>query len=216
MSEASERVAVPCPSCSPHADTVHEVLKDGGQTTVRCTDCEHVHKTRIEEEKTVTRDVVVSQGDESFTADADIPAGETLSVGEEFVLDTEEALMVCRITSLELGDDQRADEATAEDVQTIWTRAVGNVSVNVTIHPKDGKRDETRSLTIDVPGDYTFTVGESESFNDEEFTVEGIHVRDDASGYPFDKFDQDGDDLVAKDIKRLYARDETTTAWSAW
>ncbi|MCL9812817.1 HVO_0476 family zinc finger protein [Natranaeroarchaeum aerophilus] len=216
MSDTTERIGARCPSCSPDAETVHEVLKPGGQATVRCTECGHVHKVRIEEDRTVERDVVVSQEDESFSATAEPPADETLATGEEFVLDTPEAIMTVRITSLELDGDKRVDEASAEDVSTIWTRAVGNVGVNTTIHPKDGRREETRSVTLQVPGDYEFTVGATDKLAGEKFTIEGIVVRDDATGYKFDKLDHDRDTAVAKDVKRLYVRDETSTAWSAW
>ncbi|HMB49168.1 HVO_0476 family zinc finger protein [Natronoarchaeum rubrum] len=216
MTETAERVAAACPSCSPDVETVHELLKDGGQATVRCTECDHVHKTKIERDTTVQRNVVVSQEGESFTATAEPPADETLAVGEEFVLDTEEAIMTVRITSLELDTGGRVEGATAEDVDTIWTRAVGNVGVNATIHPKDGKRDDTRSVTLQVPGDYEFTVDATDELGGEEFTVEGIYVRDDAVGYNHDKLDHPGDSATAKDVKRLYVRDESTTAWSAW
>ena len=77
-------------------------------------------------------------------------------------------------------------------------------------------QDETRSLKVYVPGDFEFTVGETESFGDDEFTITGIFVRDDAEGYRFDKFDERGDMVYAKDIKRIYGTDETTSAWSAW
>jgi len=215
MSNTSERVGLSCPACAPDSETVHEVLSTGGQATVRCTDCQHVHKTALPEQRTVQRDVVVSQDGESFPATVDVPAAETLAVGEEFLLETEAALMTVRITSLELAAG-RTEEVPAEDVETIWTRAVGNVSVNVTAHPKSGAHDETRSTTVQVPGDYEFVVDESEELGGEEFTVEGILVRDDATGYEFDKLDHDGDSAIAKDVKRLYARDESTTAWSAW
>ena len=218
MTDVSERVAVTCPSCSPDIETVHEVLKPGGQATVRCTECSHVHKTTIEEDEEVSRDVVVSQDGESFTATVDAPPEETVAVGEEFVLDTEEAIMTVRITGLELGEQRRVEEAVIEDVDTFWTRAVDNVSVNATIHPKEGtgNREDTRSVEVFVPGDYEFTVGEVEEHGDEAFEVEGIVTRDDAEGYQFDKLDYDGDAAIAKDIKRLYGRDQTTTAWSAW
>ena len=67
-----------------------------------------------------------------------------------------------------------------------------------------------------MPGDYEFVVGETDDLGDEEFTVEGILIRDDATGYDHGKLDFDGDEAAAKDIKRLYVRDEATTAWSAW
>jgi predicted Zn finger-like uncharacterized protein len=218
MTDVSERVAVTCPSCSPDIETVHEVLKPGGQATVRCTECSHVHKTTVEEDEAVTRDVVVSQDGESFTATVDAPPEETVAVGEEFVLDAEEAIMTVRITDLELGEQRRVEEAVIEDVDTFWTRAVDNVSVNATIHPKEGtgNREDTRSVEVFVPGDDEFTVGEVEEHGDEAFEVAGIVVRADAEGYQFDKLDYDGDAAIAKDIKRLYGRDQTTTAWSAW
>ena len=215
MDETTQRVALACPACSPDRETVHEVLKPGGQATIRCTECDHVHKAQLPEERTITRDVIVSQDGESFSASVDAPAAETIAVGEEFLLETEEAIMTVRITSLEL-DGGRTDEAPVEDVETIWTRAVGNVSVNVTAHPKSGEHDETRSFSLQVPGDYEFTVDDTEEFGDEEFTVEGVLLRDDATGYEHEKLDFAGDAALAKDIKRLYVRDESTSAWSAW
>ncbi|MFC6864316.1 HVO_0476 family zinc finger protein [Halomicroarcula sp. GCM10025817] len=210
-----DRIALPCPACSPDVETVHEVLKPGGQVTVRCTACDHVHKERLPEERTVQTDVVVSQDGDSFSAQVDVPEDEALKVGEEFLLETEEAVMTVRITSLETADG-RTEEAPVTDVGTIWSRAVGNVAVNVTMHPKDGRHDETESFKLQVPGDFEFVVGGTEQFGDEEFTVEGIHVRDDAHGYQHEKLDFDGDMAFAKDIDRLLVRDESTTAWSAW
>jgi len=215
MTEPAERVALPCPACSPELETVHEVLSSGGQATVRCGDCGHVHKTALPEERTVERNVVVSQGGESVPSTVEVPAGETLAVGEEFLLETEEAVLTVRITSLELAEG-RTDEAVAEDVRTIWGRAVGNVAVNVTAHPKGGAHDETRGLSLQVPGDYEFVVGETDELEGEEFTVEGITLREDATGYDHRKLDHAGDAALAKDVKRLYVRDESTSAWSAW
>ena len=214
MSEATERVAVACPSCAPAEPVVHEVLKPGGQTTVRCTECGHTHKTRIEEPDTVECDVIVSQDGESFATATDVPAGESLAAGEEFVLDTPEALLTVRITSLEVGEE-RFESAVAEDVNTIWTRVVGNVGVDVTLNPQDGS-EETRSIELRVPGDYEFTVGEREDLADESFTVKGVHLRADATGYGFDRLDHDGDMAFAKDVDRLYADDESSGAWSVW
>ncbi|ERH13481.1 MAG: hypothetical protein J07HB67_02521, partial [halophilic archaeon J07HB67] len=46
--------------------------------------------------------------------------------------------------------------------------------------------------------------------------VVGIHVRDDTDGYSFDKADIDGQSVFAKDVKRLFGRDQVTSAWSGW
>ncbi|MFC7074461.1 HVO_0476 family zinc finger protein [Halovenus rubra] len=215
MDETTARVALPCPACSPNRETVHEVLSEGGRATVRCIDCSHVHKKELPEEETLQRKVVVSQGGESFSDSVEVPAGEKLAVGEEFLLETEEAIVTVRITSLER-DSGRTEEAPVDEVRTIWGRAVGNVAVSVTSHPKSGEHDETRGFDLQVPGDYEFVIGDTDELGGEEFTVEGILIRDDATGYEFEKLDLDGDTAVAKDIKRVYVRDETTSAWSAW
>jgi len=215
--DAGDRVALACPACSPREDTVHEVLKPGGTVTVRCTDCSHVHKTTIESTPNVEKRVIVSQDGESFSTHLEADPEEHLEVGDEFIVDTPEAILQVRVTGLELeASDARHESAVMDDVETVWTRAVDNVGVNVTLHPKDGSRDDTRSLKVNVPGDYEFTVGETDAFGDDEFTVTALLVRDDAEGYRFDTFDERGDMVFAKDIKRVYGTDETTSAWSAW
>lgn len=218
MSEihAGDRITVACPACSPDEAVIHEVLKPGGTVTVRCTECHHVHKTQVETTADIEVAVVVSQGEESFHTRLEADPDETIEAGDEFIVDTDEAIHQVRVTSIEIGDDRRTEHATMSEVDTVWTRVVDNVSVNVTLHPKDGNRDQTRSLTIQVPGDYEFRIGETESFGEEEFEIEGIYIRREVDGYRFDKLDHEGDMVFAKDIKRIYARDETTTAWSAW
>ena len=217
MNETTARVAVTCPSCSPGAEVVHEVLKPGGQATVRCTDCEHVHKTRLPKTETRRRKVIVSQDGDSVSTTVEAPADEEIAVGEEFIVDTEEAILTVRITSLEVGIEQRADSAPVSDVETIWTRVVDNVRTDVTMHPADGRHDATRSIEMYVPGDYEFTVGEAEKAGDDRFTVTGIQVREDARGYGFSKLDHDGDMAFAKDVKRVYAREDSArSGWSAW
>ncbi|WP_255168960.1 HVO_0476 family zinc finger protein [Natrononativus amylolyticus] len=217
MSDIPDRIPTPCPSCSSDLETVHEVLTEGGgHLTVRCSDCGHVHKIQPEREREVSLDVVVSQDGESFTANVTTPAEETLETGDEFLLETEEVLSTVRITSLEIGDERRRESATAEDVETVWTREVDNVSVDVTIHPQDGRREDSRSVTVYVPGDYEFEVGAVEEFGDDEFEIDAFVVRQDAEGYRRDRFEVEGDVGFAKDLKRVYAFDQTSTAWSAW
>lgn len=221
MSERSdgtvEQVALPCPACSPEFETAHEVLKEGGGwATVRCTECQHVHKEQLPEAKAVERQVVVSQSGESFTTMVEAPKGETIRRGEEFIVETDEGFFEVRITDLQVDAERRVGEATVEEVETIWTRAVGNVSVNVTLNPKDGRHDETRGITVYVPGDEEFVVGDEYEFGDETFSVKSVLLRDDATGYDFDQLDQRGDAALAKDVARVYGTDESSTAWSAW
>ena len=217
MNDVPDRIPTPCPACSQGAETVHEVLSPGGGShTVRCGDCGHVHKIQPTADPEVTLDVVVSQDDESFATTVTTPADETITHGDEFILETAEMLATVRVTSLELDGQRRVEHAVAEDVETVWTREVDNVSVNVTIHPQDGSNDESRSTTAYLPGDYELTVDTVETFNDDECTIDAIVVRGDASGYDRDRFEMAGDTVLAKDAKRVYAYDESSTAWSAW
>jgi uncharacterized Zn finger protein len=213
-----QHVAVRCPACSARAETAHEVLNRGGQATVRCGDCGHVHKTTLETDATVDRRVIVSQDDESDEATVEVPPDETLSVGDEFLVETDAAYLTVRVTSLETVEDARVESATAGAVKTIWSRAVGNVAVNLTLHPKDGGHDDTRSVKIQLPGDEEFVVGETHEYGGEEFTVERLLVREAATGYDRAGYDRDGDAAPAKDLKRVYARDEdaSSRAWSGW
>ncbi|ELY59360.1 MULTISPECIES: HVO_0476 family zinc finger protein [Natronococcus] len=217
MNDVPDRIPTPCPSCSPDLETVHEVLTaGGGALTVRCSECSHVHKVQPDPEREVTLDVVVSQEGESFTANVTAPEDETVEVGDEFILETDEVLSTVRVTSIELDGHRRVEEADADDVETVWTREVDNVAVNVTVHPQDGSRDDSRSITVYVPGDYEFEVGSIEEFGDDEFEIDAFVVRKDASEYDRDRYDMEGDTGVAKDLKRVYAYDEQTSAWSAW
>jgi uncharacterized Zn finger protein len=218
---STTRVAVACPSCSPGDETVHEVLHESGHATVRCTECDHVHKTDLPSDPTVERRVIVSQEGDSFDATVDFDPDETLAVDDEFLVETDEAILSVAVTSLELaGEDEspRTDAAPVDEVKTVWTRVVGNVAVDLTLHPKDGRHDSTYSTTVQVPGDEVFTVGQTQEYGENEFTVEGIYLRDDVERYGQQKLDYAGDQAPAKHIKRVYARDETrsSNAWSGW
>ncbi|MFW5938861.1 MAG: HVO_0476 family zinc finger protein [Halolamina sp.] len=219
MSDSAERLPLPCPSCSPTEQTVHEVLSTGGQTTVRCTECGHVHKEQIETPDEVTVDVVVSQDGDSYKTTLDAVADETIEAGDEFVVETEEAIQQVEVTSIEIAPERRTEHADMEEVETVWSRVVDNVGVNVTIHPKEGdsRSEQSRSTKAFLPGDYEFVVGESYEFGDDEFAVESIQLRDAvADDYRHKKLDHEGDLAFAKDVKRVFGRDTTTSAWSAW
>lgn len=215
--ERGTQRAIACPSCSPDAPQVHEVLKPDAHATVRCLSCEHVHKASLEPSSTVRVRTVVSVEDESERVEVEAPREEPLSVGEEFVADSDEGPIGVRITSLELEDGSRVETASAVDVATIWTRAVDNVAVDTTIHPADGAHDRTRSETYYLPGDEELTVGQPVPHLDESVRVEGIVLRDDAMAYDRRKLDRRGRSAPAKDIKRLYVRECEGDTWrSPW
>lgn len=210
-SSVTDRVPADCPGCG--VETVHEVLSPGGHATVRCTDCNHTHKTTLSDPEPAAVDVIVSQDGESWPTTHEMDRDAQIELGEEFIVETPEAIQQVRVTAIERGDE-RVETADATEANAVWTRVVDNVAVPVTIHPNDD--DQSRSEKLYVPGDREFTVGETETAGDEEFTVTAIGIRDDVTGYPDDTLDREGDTVFAKDIKRLYGRDERTSAWAGW
>ena len=216
MSDTHDRATVGCPGCGDQ--TAHEVLRPGGQATVRCTDCGHTHKTTVERPERVEREVVISQAGDSTAATRAFEADETVAVGDEFVVDTPEAIMQVRVTAVETGPEQRTASATAGDAATVWSRAVDNVGVPLTVHPKegDGRASETESHRVRVPGDHEFVVGDEVDLGDERAEVVGLQLRDDAPEYRHEKLDHEGDMAYARDLKRVYARDTRSSAWSVW
>lgn len=215
--DQGDQVGAECPACETVGLSPHELLKVDVPATVRCLACDHVHKYRLEDVSRVTVRVVVSMGDESLSTVADVPATETLAVGEEFVVDTEEAIIGVRITSLELDGNRRAHIAEADVIETIWTRAVDNVAINVTINPADGQHDETRSATLEVPGDETLTVGDEITVDGAAVAIQAIRITDDTTGYDRTHIDREGASVRAKDIKRVYARVHGADTWrSPW
>lgn len=216
MSETPDRLPTTCPSCSPARETDHEVLSGGGSLTVRCSECGHVHKVQYERQRHVPVEVIVSQAGESVASSVEMPADQTIEEGEEFVLETEEMLATVRVTSLEVGEEQRAEAAPAEAVETVWSRAIDNVEVDVTIHPGDGPMDESKSVTYSLPGDFEFEVGAVTEIGGDELEIDALHLRNDATGYERERYTHEGDMAFAKDLSRVYAYDTRETARSAW
>lgn len=217
MSDTPDRLPADCPACAPSGVTDHEVLSPGGGSlTVRCSECGHVHKVQPERERVATVDVIVSQGGEAVPTTVELPADQRLAVGEEFVLESDEVLSTVRVTALELDGQRRRERATAEAVETVWTRAVDNVGVDVTIHPGDGPRSESVSARYYLPGEYELEVGATVELEDDDLEIDAIVVRDDATGYDRDRYDHAGDVVLAKDATRVYAYDDRHSPRSGW
>ncbi|MFW6152890.1 MAG: HVO_0476 family zinc finger protein [Halobacteriota archaeon] len=215
MSDTGERVAVVCPACSPDRTTVHEVLSDGGEPTLRCLTCRHVHRGTVDPTPS-TRPVrtIVSQGGESITTTVSLPRDDTLALGQEFVVETDEAVFSVEVTAIEARDGTRPDRLTVEETATLWTRDIGNVAVPVTIHPPERSDRASRSTTMHVPGDRTFEVGTNEEVDGEPTRVAGILLRDPEARQR--KLNDRGDVAEARAIDRLYVRSRRRVSTSPW
>ncbi|VVB86944.1 Nif-regulating protein A [uncultured archaeon] len=187
-----ETIETPCPSCSPQTPVSHSVLKSEKGALLQCEDCGAVHKEATPR-KVLVR-VVVSKGDKSLRM------GTLLSgfvrVGDELIVDDEttgEAYHV-RISSIEVGD-KRLDSASAEDIKTIWARAIDEVVVKIAI----SRRETTESIEMKVPGDAEYVIGDKVKAGNRELKIVRIKIRD--GGFKSRK----GIAVAAKDIRRIYA-----------
>lgn len=215
MYEAGERVAVVCPACSRERTTVHEVLNDGSEPTLRCLECRHVHRASVDlEPSTTTVRTVVSQGGESVTTSVEAPIDAVFEVGQEFVAETDDAVFSVEVTAIESHTGGRHDSLAVDETATLWTRDIGNVAVPVTIHPPARSDRGSRSITMHVPGERTFEVGSDERVDGEPTRVAGILLRE-TDARPR-KLNERGDAAEARAIDRLYVRSRRRVSTTPW
>ncbi|MDY6775328.1 MAG: HVO_0476 family zinc finger protein [Halobacteria archaeon] len=192
-------VVVDCPACG---RTPHVVLKEDSQATVKCTECGHVHKVKVQKPETVERRVVVSQGEDSFSTRSPMESDEFIQVGDEFVLESDEGIFGVEVTSVEVTEEdtqgtettKRVESATADEVETVWTRTVDNVNVDVTVH-SEGDSEGTK---VRLPGDYSVVVGETLDIDGRSYEITAF-ITDDGTRLRYE-----GDDVEAKNAKRVY------------
>ncbi len=184
-----EYLETSCPSCSPDEPVSHKVLKS---MLIKCEECGDVHN-RIMERKVPVR-VIVSIGDKSIRIRTLLSG--IIRVGDELVMDDETSgdAYPVHISSIEVGD-KRIETARAEDIKTIWARAIDEVVVKIAI----SHRETTESIEMKVPGDREFVIGEKIKADSRDLKIIRIKIRD-------GKFkSRKGVAVKASNIKRIYA-----------
>lgn len=191
-------IEVECPSCSPKEEIGHEVLKEGQSPLVRCLECGQVHAAKIKTPKSVSLKVIVSKKDISSTYKTELDSETILQVDDELVVDDEEIGLVCPIliTALDAGG-KRVKVAKAENTETIWGRAIDEVTVKFSA--QEGT-EKTEVIEKRVPGDYEFVVGAEEKVGNTRLFINKIKIRD--GNFRSRK----GDVVLAKYVKRIFAR----------
>ena len=191
-------IEVECPSCSPKEEVGHQVLKEGQSPLVRCLGCGQVHPATIKTPKAVKLRVIVSKMDISSTYKTELDSETVLLEDDELVVDDEETGLVCPIliTALEAGG-KRVRMARAEDIETIWGRAIDEMTVKISAQ---SGTDKTEVLEKRVPGDYEFVVGAEEKVGNTRLFISKIKVRDGLFR------SRKGDVVLAKYVKRIFAK----------
>ena len=138
--------------------------------------------------------VIISTRDKSVHSKAMLSG--IITKGDELVIDDEETgeAVLAEVTSIEVGD-KRMDSAKADEIKTIWARGIEEVIVKIAV----SHRETTESITMRVPGDREFVVGEKIDVNNRKLKIIRIKIRE--KGFKSRK----GVAVRAKDIKRIYA-----------
>ncbi len=191
-------IVVECPSCSPEEEVGHEVLKEGQSPLVRCLECGRVHATKIKTPKNVSLKAIVSKMDITDTYKTELDSETILQLDDELVVDDEEKGVVCPIliTALDAGG-KRVNSAKAENVETIWGRAIDEVTVKFSAQ---SGTEKTEVIEKRFPGDYEFVVGAEEKVGNTRLFISKIKVRDGEFR------SRKGDIVLAKYVKRIFAR----------
>jgi len=137
--------------------------------------------------------VIVNKGKESIHTKAMLSG--IVRKEDELLIDDEktgEAFLV-KVTSIEIGD-KRPDEADAKDIKTIWSRAIDEAIVKFAI----SHRETTESVSMRVPGDREFVIGDKVEVNNRKLKIIRIKIRD--GGFKSRK----GVAVCAKNIKRIW------------
>lgn len=187
-----ENIETICPSCSPDNPVPHTILKGKKDVLLQCDECKSVHKEK--KARNVLVRVIVSKGKESIHTKAMLSG--KIRKEDELIIDDEatgETYLV-KITSIEAGD-KRPDEANAEEIKTIWARAIDEAIVKFAV----SHRETTESISMRVPGDREFVIGDKVEVNNRKLKIIRIKIRD--GGFKSRK----GVAVKAKDIKRIYA-----------
>jgi len=137
-----KNIDAPCPSCSPDEPVPHKVLKS---MLIKCEECGDVHTEK--KEKKVPVRVIVSMGEKSFRIRTLLSG--VIRVGDELVMDDETSGVAypVHISSLEV-EDKRKESAQADEIKTIWARAIDEVVIKIAI----SHRETTESVEMKVPG----------------------------------------------------------------
>jgi len=181
-----------CPECKD--ETEHEVVAESRDLLLRCTACGSHHRIPKEKEPDVlVIKAVVSREGTSKVCGIELAEDDTCSVDDHLVAECGEDAFGVEVTAIECGD-KRVKKAKAPEISTLWTRAIENVIVKISIH------DDWKTIPIymECDGEQPFVVGELYTVSGRRFRVTHLKLRDG----PLMR--KEGWKTVAHRIKRVY------------
>lgn len=185
-------ITVSCPECKD--ETEHEVVAESRDLLVRCTACGHHQRIRKECEPPALRiRAIVSRESASQVCSIELAKEDECSVEDHLVAECGDDAVGVEITAIECGE-RRVKRAKAPDITTLWTRAIENVVVKISVH--DGWK--TIPLYLECDGEQPFVIGETYTVSRKKFTLSHLKLRDG----PLMR--KEGWKAVARRVKRAY------------
>jgi len=185
-------ITVNCPECKD--ETEHEVLADTRDMLVRCTTCGHHQRLPKEKEpQALMIKAIVSREGTSKVCGIELAEEDECNVEDHLVAECGDDAFGVEVTSIECGE-KRVNRAKASDITTLWTRAIENVIVKVSIH--DGRR--TIPVYMECDGEQPFIVNDMYVASGKRFRISHLKLRDG----PLMR--KEGWKTVAHRIKRIY------------
>jgi len=197
MSEEGNEIEIKCPNCSPADEIWHEIIKSGQSPVAKCMDCGNVHSYRVPRIKMKTVKVIVSHMEQSRVMQMLLDETDRFFIDDELVADDISTgdVVPIMITALEC-DDKRKPSASVKDIDTIWGRAIDEMTVKVAIQ----RGEVTEPVDLKVPGDFRFVVGQNVRIDGKDYPIVSIKIR----GGSFKS--KENDYVLAKKVKRVYAK----------
>lgn len=185
-------ITATCPECKD--ETEHEVLADSRDLLVRCTVCGHHQRLPKEREpQALMIKAIVSHEGTSKVCSIELAEDEDCSVDDHLVAECGDDAFGVEVTAIECGE-KRVNRAKAPAITTLWTRAIEQVVVKISIH--DGWKTIPVYMTCD--GEQPFVVGELYTVSGKRFRVSHLKLRDG----PLMR--KEGWKTVAHRIRRIY------------
>ena len=182
-----------CPDCAD--ETEHEVVAESRDQLVRCTTCGHHQRVPKEREpQSLLIKTIISREGTSMVGAIELAEDDECSVEDHLVAECGDDAFGVQVASIELTGDKRVQRAKAKDILTLWTRAIEQVVVKISIH--DGRK--TIPVYMPCDGEQEFTVGEKYVVSGKRFQISHLKLRDG----PLMR--KEGWKTVAHRIKRIY------------
>jgi len=185
-------ITVHCPECND--ETEHEVLAESRDLLVRCTVCSHHQRIPKEREPPALMvKAIVSKEGTSRVCGIEFAEEDECRVGDHLVAECGDDAFGVEVTAIESGE-KRVERAKAVSVTTLWTRAIEQVVVKISIH--NGRK--TIPVYMECDGEQPFVVGEMYVVSGKRFRVSHLKLRDG----PLMR--KEGWKTVAHRVRRIY------------